>query len=288
MSSTALVLGGGGTVGIAWEVGVLKGLRDAGIDLGAVDRIIGTSAGSVVGTQLALGRSVDDMLAEQLAPTDGSVEAAMRFDPQTFMAIAARWGALREMTEADRAAIGALALQAPTVEESLWLRVFEATLNGAPWPERLVVTGVDAASGAFKAWDHSSHVPLVRAVAASCTVPGLFPPVTIEGRRCVDGGVRSGTNADLAVGYGTVLVIAPIGPESAGSGQLAGRQMDAEIAGLRDAGSAVDLLLPTPAALTAFGPNLMDVTRRAVAAEIGVQQGMAEAEQLRQRWARGA
>lgn len=285
MGSTALVLGGGGTVGIAWEIGVLKGLRDAGIDLSAVERIVGTSAGSVVGTQLALGRDVDELLAEQLAPSDGSVETALRFDPQTFMTIAARWAALPEMGEPERAAIGALALAAPTADEPTWINVFATTLDGLPWPERLLVTGVDAESGAFVSWDRAAGVPLAQAVAASCTVPGLFPPVTIAWRRYIDGGVRSGTNADLAAGYATVLVIAPIGPAQAGSGGLAGRQMDAEIAGLKAAGSSVDLVLPAPAALTAFGPNLMDVTRRAVAAEAGIQQGLAEAERLRGRWA---
>lgn len=285
MTSRALVLGGGGSVGIAWECGLLKGLSDAGIDVTNADLIVGTSAGSVVGSQLALGRSPDDLLAEQLAESNGSVEQAMRFDPQTFMAIATHWAGITDMNAEQRAAIGAMALSSPTVDEAAWLSVFQTTLGGVPWPERrLLLTGVDAQTGAFHAWDRSVGVSLAQAVAASCTVPGLFPPVTIDGARYIDGGVRSGTNADLARGYDVVVVIAPIGAAEQGLGGLAQRHIAAETAELRESGSAVVVVLPDADALTAFGPNLMDVTRRAVAAQAGVTQAQVAAEQIRGIW----
>jgi NTE family protein len=285
MASQALVLGGGGSVGIAWESGVLKGLADAGLDLSGADLIVGTSAGSVVGAQLALGQTPEQMVATQIAESDGQLEQAMRFDPQTFMAITARWGTIAEMNQETQAAIGALALSAPTIDEAIWLRVFEATLNGVPWPERrLLVTAVNAESGEFVAWDRTAGAPLARAVASSCTVPGLFPPVTINGARYIDGGVRSGTNADLAKGYDTVVIIAPIGGPGQAIGQLAQRQIESETATLRAAGATVQLLLPDAEALSAFGPNLMDVTRRAVAAQAGINQGQAAAEALRGVW----
>lgn len=285
MATSALVLGGGGTIGIAWEIGVLKGLRDAGIDLSSADLIVGTSAGSVVGTQVALGMAVEDMFTEQLAPSDVALQQAMSFDPQVFMQIAAQFSSLSEASNEHRARIGAMALAAPTIDEAAWVGVYEARLGNSPWPERLVVTGVDTATGEFAAWKHTSNVPLARAVAASCTVPGLFPPVTINGQRYMDGGMRSATNADLAQGYDTVLIIAPIGMPSEGIGLAMGRQFEAEIAALQASGSQVDVVVPDQDALVAFGPNLMDLARRAAVAQTGVRQGLFEAERLRGRFA---
>lgn len=285
MASRALVLGGGGTIGIAWEIGVLKGLQAAGLDLSDADLVVGTSAGSVVGALVALGQPVDALVAGQLAPGDPALQQAMVFDPQTLMAISSQWAATPEMTREQRAAIGALALRASTVAEADWVRVFTNQLGGLDWPERgLVITAVDAESGEFIVWDRTAGVPLARAVAASCTVPGLFPPVTINGRRYIDGGVRSGTNADLAREHAIVIIIAPIGTPTQSIGALARRQIEAEVASLRETGSIVDILLPDTAALTAFGPNLMDATRRAIVVEAGIQQGRAEALRLRNVW----
>lgn len=285
MSSQALVLGGGGSIGIAWECGVLKGLADSGVALSNADLIIGTSAGSVVGSQLAFGRTPDQLLASQLVESDGLLERATVFDVQVFTSIATRWASATQLDAEERAAIGAMALAAPTADEAAWVQVFEATLGGLPWPERrLMVTGVAAESGAFVAWEQSSGVPIARAVAASCTVPGLFPPVTIDGTRYIDGGVRSGTNADLARDHQTVVIIAPIGATDDGLGPIARRYLLAEMEALRAAGSTVFLLQPDTASLTAFGPNLMDGTRRALAAQAGVVQGQTVAEQLRAIW----
>ena len=69
------MLGGGGVVGIAWETGVLAGLRAAGADVTNADLFVGTSAGSTVGAQVASGRDLDDLLALQLGPSDGLMEA---------------------------------------------------------------------------------------------------------------------------------------------------------------------------------------------------------------------
>lgn len=285
MRSQALVLGGGGSIGIAWECGVLKGLADSGVALSNADLIIGTSAGSVVGSQLAFGRTPDQLLSAQLVESDGLLERAMVFDVQVFTSIATRWASATQLDAEERAAIGAMALAAPTADEAAWVQVFESTLGGLPWPERrLMVTGVAAESGAFVAWEQTSGVPIARAVAASCTVPGLFPPVTIDGTRYIDGGVRSGTNADLARDHQTVVIIAPIGATDDGLGPISRRYLLAEMEALRATGSTVILLQPDIDSLTAFGPNLMDGTRRALAAQAGVVQGQTMAEQLRGIW----
>lgn len=282
----ALVLGGGGVVGIAWETGVLKGLRDNGIEPNAAGLIVGTSAGSVVGAQIRGGRSLDALYADQFTPSDGAAERTIGQDAAKLRSIFGRWSHAERMTQELCAQIGALALAAETVSEPERLAIFETRLLGSQdWPEgRLVVTAVDAESGTFRAWDRDAGAPLTLAVASSCAVPGMFPPVTINGRRYIDGGVRSGTSADLAAGHDLVVVIAPIGAAAQGIGGVSRRALDDEIEQLRAAGSDVELLLPDAAAMDAFGPNLMDSAYRATAAEAGLRQGADAAARLRERW----
>jgi NTE family protein len=57
MTTHALVLGGGGEAGVAWEIGLLAGLAQRGVDLRDADVVIGTSAGAIVGTLLLSGRT---------------------------------------------------------------------------------------------------------------------------------------------------------------------------------------------------------------------------------------
>ena len=125
------------------------------------------------------------------------------------------------------------------------MRTVAAILPIERWPASLVTTAVDAETGAFRTFDADSGVSLVAAVAASCAIPGVFPPVTVGGRRYIDGGVRSGTCADLAAGHDLVVVVAltqPGGPWSA--------RQAAEVAGLRAGGSRVVEILPGPEPLT--------------------------------------
>ena len=114
--------------------------------------------------------------------------------------------------EAIRADIGAFALEAETMGEDAYIRSFGRWMSELPqdaWPVRgYACTAVDALTGEFHLWKQESGVGLARAVASSCSVPGIYPPVTIKGRRYIDGGMRSGSNADQAVGYDRVVVIA--------------------------------------------------------------------------------
>ena len=152
-------------------------------------------------------------------------------------------------------------------------------LGTADWPAGLRVTAVDSRSGELRVFERSSGVPLVRAVAASCTVPAFFPPVVIEGRPHIDGGIASGTHADLALARQPerVLVIAPFDGRSPGIGAVMERQRDRELARLRDADREVALIAPSSEAFAAMGPNFMDASRRAAAVEAGVAQGRREA-----------
>jgi len=275
MASRALVLGGGGVTGVAWEIGVLTGLAAAGVDLTDADLVVGTSAGSVVGVQVAAGLDLEDMYTAQLA--EPRSEIAARLGLSTLL----RWGwasvSGRDVQKA-RARIGAMALAARTVPEAERRAVIESRLPVREWPaRRLLITAVDARSGEFVVFDRDSGVGLVDAVGASCAVPGVWPPVTINGRRYVDGGVRSAANADLAAGYDRVVVIAPVvggaRPVSSVAGQAA--RLDGRVV----------VVAPDRAAKRAFGRNLLDPARRAPAARAGRAQAAGEASRIRQVWA---
>ena len=266
---TALVLGGGGITGIAWEVGVLAGLADAGLDVTGADLVVGTSAGSVVGAQVSCGADLAAMYQRQLAPPDAGRPARM-----TRAALARYgWARLRSRgRDAEfRRRVGALALAAeragatPTEQERL--DVIGARLASREWPQRpLLVTAVHAATGEFVAFDRDSGVPLVHAVAASCAVPGVYPPVTIGGRRYVDGGIRSPTNTDLAQGCERVVVLAPV---PRGLGPMTGR---------------VAVVTPDAASRAAIGRNVLDPAARAPSARAGRAQAAAVAEQVAAAW----
>jgi NTE family protein len=290
MTRNALVLGGGGALGISWEVGLLAGLQEEGIDVTEADLIAGTSAGSVVGTQIALGKTLPDLMAEQMEPDDGRIDRLMAgIEPSVVTQLFMRWAGVKKITQEICAEIGAAALAATTVGEEQWVSYFEDHIGQPDWPETpIVLTAVDCESGEFRTWHRNSGVDLGRAVASSCAVPGLFPPVTINGRRYTDGGVRSGTSADLASGFDSVFIVAPIGARPDGIDPLLGRQARAEAAALRAAGTNVELVFPDVGALEAMGINRMDASRRGVTSQAGVAQGKALASRLATSWAGAA
>ena len=289
MSKRALVLGGGGPVGIAWEAGLLAGLAEAGVNLAEADYILGTSAGSFVGSRIAMGKRAADIAAAILAEADRPRPPPPPVNGQPAEARAApNLGILfQKMQEAAsgtrdpvevRREIGAFALSAQTVDEETFIRGFGRSLSEAQadaWPERgFACTAVDAETGKFVVWDAGAKVGLARAVASSCSVPGVFPPITIEGRRYIDGGMRSATNADLARGHDLVVVIAI--RLALGGGEAAERlraPLEAELKALRDDGARVELIVPDDASVAAFGVNLMDARVRPAAASAGLEQG---------------
>jgi NTE family protein len=273
---TALVLGGGGVTGIAWEWGMLAGLAEAGVDVTGADLVVGTSAGSVVGAQVASGIGAEERYAAQLADPGG--ELAARLAGRLWVQLA--WTILRSRDpERARARLGRMALGADTVPEAERRHVIESRLPVRTWPERrLIITAVDAHSGEFITFDRDSGVPLVDAVGASCAVPGIWPPVTINGRRYIDGGVCSAANADLAAGYRRVVVLAPI---TTGFGPVA--RLATQVAKLEKQAHVV-VVSPDRAARRAIGRNLLDPARRAAAAKAGRAQAAKAAESIAAVW----
>ncbi|MFJ6197950.1 patatin-like phospholipase family protein [Micromonospora sp. NPDC092111] len=271
----ALVLGGGGVTGVAWEWGLLAGLAEGGVVLADADLVVGTSAGSVVGAQLCAGRPVVEWYEAQLAVARG--EVAARFGVAAVARLVWAGGRSRDPVRA-RARVGAMALAARTVSEVSRRAVIEARLPDRVWPaRRLLVTAVDAGSGEFVVFDAGSGVSLVDAVGASCAVPGVWPPVTIGDRRYVDGGVRSAVNADLAAGARRVVVLAPT---TAGFGPMP--RLSAQLAALGSAARVV--VSPDRAARAAIGRHVLDPARRAGAARAGFAQGVAVAEEVAAVW----
>jgi NTE family protein len=249
LMTSALVLGGGGVAGIAWEAGIIDGLRRADTDLGIADLIVGTSAGSVVGTALR-----QDADLELFIRTRAGLPRSRHTSD---MDAAARGFAVLADTSLDpdeaRRRVGKLALDAPTGPEEPWVEAISAGLPGREWPPgRLLITAVNTLTGEFAAWGHDSGVPLDRAIAASCAVPCVAPPVTVDGARYMDGGVTSSTNADLARGASSVVVLDPIA-----SLRPRGR-LQAELAAT-GAGDTM-VIEPDEAAVASFGTNLISTS----------------------------
>ena len=273
---TALVLGGGGITGIAWETGLLAGLAEAGIDLSRAETVVGTSAGSVVGAQVAGGDDLETLYAHQLK--DASGEIAASFGKSTMLRFLT-YLVLPGSSRTKRARLGRAAIRADTVHESERIAVIRARLGQREWPQRrLLITAVNAETGEFKVFDKDTGVGLVLAVASSCAVPLVWPPVSVNGHRYMDGGIRSPANADLAKGARHVVALAPI---ARGVGKAAGVQSQLDRLGpnLRSV-----MISPDDSALRAIGRNVLDPARRAVSARAGREQAAAVAERVREVW----
>lgn len=260
------MLAGGGVTGIAWETGVLLGLAETGFDcVAAADVIIGTSAGSTVGAQVTSGVPLRELWERQVA--DEHREITPELDLALMARILGELGAGGTTDDATRRLIGELALGADTVSPDERRAVIEWRLPSHTWPgKRLMVTAVDAATGAFTVWDAASGVPLVDAVAASCAVPGVWPCVPVNGALHYDGGLRTSTNAHLAAGHERVVIIAPL---TQGVTPL----IAAEVEELRANGATVSFIITDDAAREAMGPNALDPRFRRAAAEHGLRQG---------------
>ena len=290
----ALVLGGGGPVGEAWESGVIAGLLEKGIDLSRADLIIGTSAGAIVGARLAARMPPSDLIKAALLRPDGPPphqapnQAPLTPSPDlSFMT-----DKFQEMDigkrpqERLRAEIGEWAEKAPPlVSESEFVASYKRRFPEKGWPGRAYeCISIETADGSLRIWDGSSGVPTALAVASSCALPGLFAPVTVNGHRYMDGGVRSATNADLASGFKTVLVVAPTFGQTnpiAKHGDLLN-----ELKALRKSGCKVELIVPDNASLKAFGAMLGDESRRAPAANAGLVEGRNKAGEIAKAWSK--
>jgi len=292
-----LVLGAGGMIGHAYHAGVLAALEDQlGWDARDASLIVGTSAGSVVGSILRAGIGARDLAArstgEPLSPEAAHLvarsEAATPAGPPLRPRRARGLPRMAAPGMVARAVLrpfwwnrpgvvlaGAIpAGRVPTEWVSAGIRV----LYGDAWSERpLWIAAVRLGDGRRVVFgrDHGARPSVADAVAASCAIPGFFEPVTIDGERYVDGGAHSPTNADLVANEDVDVVIVSSPMSVAGSGSRRRPPIDAparrlcrlylarEVARLRRRGVPVIAFQPTPDDLALMGVNAMDPERRA-------------------------
>ena len=276
----ALVLAGGGIAGIAWETGILRGIADESPAAARLlldsDVLLGTSAGSAVAAQIGSGSTLEELFGRQVAESSAEIDSGVAVDDiiELFLtALAEPYDGALDRTRLQMQRIGAVALAAETVPEPVRRRVIAQRLPAHDWPDRVLrLTAIDVASGELVVFDRESGVELVDAVAASCAVPGAWPPVTIAGRRYMDGGVGSPVNLPVAADCGVAVVLVPSGfdaPLPFGNGPAA------EIAAFAGATFAV---FADDDSLAAFGPNPLDPRCRIPAAVAGREQGRREAK----------
>lgn len=266
----ALILAGGGIAGIGWETGILRGIADEAPDtaraLLSSDVLVGTSAGSTVAAQISSPMSLEELFERQIGDVSSEIDSGADFDAITalFMSAVAQPGEVTEKLQR----IGAVALDAPTVPESVRRKVIEGRLPSHDWPAQdLRITAIDTATGELAVFTASSGVPLVDAVAASCAVPGTWPPVTIGDKRYMDGGVSSSVHTAVADDCATAVVLVPASA-TAPSPFSSGTAAEIEAFGARTFAVFAD-----DASLAAFGPNLLDPRCRRPSTLAGREQG---------------
>ena len=272
------MLAGGGLAGIAWETGVLAGIADeapaAARALLEADVLLGTSAGSTVAAQIGGGTDLEVLFAAQIAAETHELSPRASIDDvmELFASAMATPGAtLEERLQR----IGAVAAAADTVAEPVRRAVIGHRLPSREWPDRVLrISAIDLETGELLILDRDSGVALVDAVAASCAVPGVWPPVTIGDRRFMDGGVGSTVNVTAVADCDALVVLVPSSestPTPFGAGAAA------EIAGFPGETLAV---FADDEAIAAFGPNPLDPACRAPAAHAGRAQGRRHADRV--------
>jgi NTE family protein len=293
----ALVLGGGGSTGNAWLIGVVAGLFDAGLDVTTADLTVGTSAGATAAAQLA-GASPTELLAGALTKPQQRTDPAgplrthgpaTSHNPGTPVAnhlsrVTATIASATDPTDMRRR-MGAGAMELDAASDGSWPTRWRATvaarLPRTDWPQRtMLITAVDARTGEPVVFDRRSGVDLVDAVAASCS---SSLPYRIGDGRYIDGGYRRNENADLAAGRERVLVLSPFGGRTLHPVGW-GMQLAAQIAELRAGGSKVETIFPHSDSEHLFGGNAMNLSLRPAAARAGHHRGGALADQLSEFW----
>jgi NTE family protein len=277
-TTRALVLGGGGVTGMAWEIGVLAGLLDEGVDLRDADTVIGTSAGSFVGTNYTSGTDWEALYADQAHA--GDYEPVMRTDPDVYAGWAEAFRSGAGDLEAVGAGFGRVARKfAPGVDDEIRRGVVRARLRTDKWPTTMRVTVTDADTGRLEMLGPDSGISIETATAASGAVPGIWPSVPFNGREWIDAGMVSAANATLAAGHDRIVVLAPMYEGYAG---VPSAQDDVD---RLNRGARAFLAIPDEASVEAIGPNPYDPHRAQAAARAGRRQGRAIAAGIKALWA---
>jgi NTE family protein len=278
-----LILGGGGVVGVAWELGVLAALgAHSGWSPATATVITGTSAGSMVGAVTALGQDLDEMVDARSAgatipdpppPAPPGTPVATVIPEELLDLLSPANG-----TAAERGRkIGQLALAAePIMDPPSYRAMIGAGVGSEEWPDAdLRMTTVDCESGETVILHRTSGLDLTSAVAASCAVPTYFPPVEHEGRHYTDG-PRAPYIADLVAELDLGAIVF-VGPKLA---IVEGADEHVELDALESGGLPIARITGGPE-FAAVANALMDPQAAGAAALIGRLDGQRAAERVR-------
>lgn len=291
-SRPALVLGGGGAAGVMWLFGLTLGLRRTGIDLSLAGRIVGTSAGAVLGANLAGGVDLPALLAS-LPSEPPATSTPPLAPPPPGVAEPTPPSAVSDPADAESGPVGSLRLNADDTDpverrRRIGAQALELDLGDpadhiarmsqlvgiTDWPDHdLLITAVDATTGALRTWTREGKATLPEAIAASSAVPGVFPAIPIDGSHFLDGGLRSPINADLAAGAPLIVILEPFAhvfPRAATDTELGGTP-------------TISITADTEA-ITAFGSDLFAPAALRPAFEAGLRQATDAAARLRDVW----
>ncbi len=282
-----ICFGGGGVFFVAWQVAYLKALSEAGIALDPVDRVIGTSAGSIVATLFTAGRAQDffselsllakvPALISALAPAN-DLHPSQQHALQLF----------QEATTGDpavAAAIGHAALAAQTPQPSTMQRNIALVVRMRSWPgPTLHTSAVDTLTGDRCIVSHDSDVAITSAIAASTAIPGVFPPQQVRDRKCMDGGIcGTGTHLDVLAGAKRALVLSlrDLADTKEKGMTQSPASSKAELDALIASGTAVFRASPTDFTLE----ELMSPTAVGKALDMGMSQGTEDADRFGEFW----
>lgn len=278
------MLAGGGYVASSWEIGLVAGMADAGLDVRDADLFVGTSAGARVAIDLTSGRALEEIYQRRMAPGG---------PPSGASPAMIDWGRIRAgIDEAKQAGgspadmlrrYGALALLAAAGEGADRRKTVAAQLPVEKWPEQCVlIAAVNAETGERRAFDQESGIDLVDAVIATTASFGA-PPMLFDGHHYIDGGYYSSDNADLAIGYERVLILALRSPPQA----MRLVPIEAGIEALRAAGAQVEVIHPdeeTLATLVATGGQMNPASGRPAAIAGRLQGQRAASEGIASFW----
>ncbi|MCI2773983.1 patatin-like phospholipase family protein [Staphylococcus petrasii] len=275
----AIVLGGGGSLAIGWELGYLSALSEAGIDVRHADLVIGTSGGAQAGTSLTSDYSWEEIYDQQIAPKSNE-EPPVNDMSEIF----ARYNEIEKNASTPEEWIknySIYALEDHKFNESVHINRLKNRIKVSEWPSNMMITAVNANKAQRVALTSESNVNIHRAMASSGSLPGVWPATTIDGDKHFDGGCHSMENADLAKGAKKVLIFATNLPVATPY------TLDDAIKELEQNGSEVKLITPSKEVfnkLQELGGNTVNPAIRPDIFKVAQDQGRQDVEMIKTFW----
>jgi NTE family protein len=279
--------GGGGVFFVAWQVGYIKGLAEASIQLNGAERVVGTSAGSIVAALFSAKKisgfyeelhllSKVPQLVLALAPAASLKPSQLHAVELFTQATTADIDVVREIGRA------ALAAQAP--EQDVMRRNILLVARMRHWPSKILHTStVDTYTGERCIVSSDSEISIPAALAASSAIPGVFPPQQLADRKCMDGGTSgTGTHLDVLAGSHRALILCLRDPQVSHRAEMTQSPQAtlAEYEALKASGTTV--FTASPKSFTQA--ELMDPTAVGKALAMGIEQGSADAQRVEEFW----